>query len=66
MSPYDNMPLLTLFALHALNSLSATDRTYSPATKAELAFEIAKEMLIQHEKHKIAPGAPRFGQGTTK
>ena len=63
MSPYDNMPLLTLFALHAL---PLVEKTLPPDAIAYDAFEIAKEMLKQHEKNKIAPGAPRFGQGTTK
>lgn len=56
MTPYDNMPLLSLFALHAL---SAVDKSKSPIEKAEEAFEIAKYMESYHNMNKPTPGVMR-------
>lgn len=56
MSPYENMPLISLFALHAL---AAVDQTKSAREKAEEAFEIAKYMMSYHAENKQAPGAMR-------
>ena len=56
MSPYDNLPLLSLFAVHAL---AAVDQTKSAREKAEEAFEIAKYMMSYHAENKPAPGVMR-------
>ena len=56
MSPYDNLPLMSLFAVHALASV---DQTKSPKEKAEEAFEIAKYMMVYHAENKPAPGVMR-------
>ena len=62
-NPYDNMPLLTLFSLHAL---AAVDQSKSPRDKAEEAFEIGKEMMDMHTALRKAPGAVQLAGVVTK
>jgi len=56
MTPFDNMPLLTLFAIAALPSVNGV----SPRECAEKAFALGKCMLELHNENKVASGPMRL------
>lgn len=56
MTPFDNMPLLTVFAIAALPSVDGV----TPRERAEKAFALGRAMMEVHNENKVASGPMRL------